>query len=384
MSTAPVRHPGEFRWETRLLAVVTLILTAIGIASCYASGTYLPGVYRQAMQQSMAAILGGIVFLVVARVDYHIWRRVALPLLVLTVAALAAIAVVAVIWYGRPARGPLDTLFPAVGGAHRWIALGVRIQASEVARFTLVAWLAAAAAAAGAKVRDFQQGFLPMVGVLAAVIVLVAVEPSVSMAIALGLVGGTVMLVAGSRIPHLVAAAAIGVTACALILHFSTVRHHRAQQLATPALQCNIDEQACKSLVGYGNGGVFGVGYERGTQKFGHLPEAYSDFMLSVIGEEWGFVGVSVIALLYTVFCAVGFRIARTAGDPFGTYLASGLTVSVAIMALMHAAVVTRLGPTTGLTLPFISVGRVSLLLYLLSAGVLVAIGRRRGRPARA
>ncbi len=384
MSPPTVRHPGEFRWETRLLAVITLVLTVIGIVSCFASSTYLPDAYRQAMQQGIAALIGGAVFLLVAHLDYQWWRKLALPAFLATLAALVALAMVALLWPGRPAPGAVNTLFPAVKGAHRWIQLGVRVQASEIARVTLVAWLAAQAATLGKKVRDLRGGFLPLIGVLALTVLLVRVEPSVSMAIALATVGGSVLLTAGARVPHLAIAALIGVAGVVLILKVDRLRHHREEVFRTPSLQCTTDEQACQSLIGLGNGGVFGVGYERGTQKLGHLPEVYSDFLLSVVGEEWGFVGVTFVGLCFFAFCWMGFRIARTANDPFGTYLASGLTVSVGVVACMHAAVVLRLMPTTGLTLPFMSVGRVSLILYLFSAGVLVSIGRRRGRPPRA
>lgn len=383
MSQPAVRHPGEFRWETRLLAVATLALTVIGIASCYASSTYLPDAYRQATQQGVAALIGGVVFLLVAQVDYQWWRKLALPAFLVTLAALVVLAMVALRWPGRPAPGAIQTLFPFVKGAHRWVQLGVRVQPSEVARVTLVAWLAAYAAQLGKKVRDLRGGFLPMIGVLALTVLLVRVEPSVSMAIALAIVGGAVLLTAGARVPHLVVVAIVGVAAVLVILKVDPLRHRREEVFQTPSLQCGTGDQSCQSLIGIGNGGVFGVGYERGTQKLGHIPEVYSDFLLSVVGEEWGFVGVSFVGLCFFVFCWMGFRIARTASDPFGTYLASGLTVSVGIVACMHAAVVLRLMPTTGLTLPFMSVGRVSLILYLFSAGVLVSIGRRRGRPAR-
>lgn len=383
MSAQAVRHPGEFRWETRLLAVATLILTALGIASCYASGTYLPEWHHQATQQAVAALAGGVVFLVAARTDYQIWRKLALPMFLLTLAGLVVIAMVAVAWPNKKAPGPLNSLFPVVNGAHRWINLGAQVQVAEIARFTLTAWLAAYAAKLGSKVRSFNEGFLPLVGSVVAVALLVKVEPSVSMAVVLGVVGVTVIFTAGAKVPHVVLVAVIAVVGLVLILRFDRVRSNREKKYQGSAVQCTTDEQACQSLIGFGSGGVFGVGFGRGTQKLGFLPEAYSDFLLAVIGEEWGLVGVTFVALGFAVFCWMGFRIARTARDPFGTYLASGLTMAVGVTAFMHAAVVTWLMPPTGLTLPFMSVGRVSLLLSLLSAGVIVSIGRQRGRPAR-
>ena len=383
MSAQAVRHPGEFRWETRLLAVTTLFLTALGVASCYAAGTYLPAWHHEASQQAVAALAGGGIFLVAARTDYHIWRKLALPFLLVTVVGLVAIAMVAFHWSAKKAPGAVGALFPVVNGSHRWIDLGVRVQVAEIARFTLAAWLAAHAAELGAKVRRLNEGFLPLMGTMAAVALLVAVEPSLTMAVAITVVGLTVIFTAGARISHVLLAGVVAIAGVFLVLKLNALRSHRAQQLRTAAVECTVNEQACQSLIGFGSGGILGVGFEQGTQKFGHLPEAYSDFLLSVIGEEWGFAGVAFVALCFTMFCWMGLRIARTARDPFGTYLASGLTVGIGATAIMHAAVVTRLMPTTGLTLPFMSVGRVSLILCLLSAGVIVSIGRQRGRPAR-
>jgi cell division protein FtsW len=377
-----VRHPGEFRWETRLLAVATLFLTALGIASCYAAGTYLPEWHHEATQQALAALAGSVIFLIAARTDYHVWRKLALPLFLLTVAGLVLIAMVALVWPGKKAPGALNALFPVVNGAHRWIQLGVRVQVAEIARFTLAAWLAARAAELGTKVRRFNEGFLPLVGTMAVVALLVAKEPSVTMAATLAVIGLTVIFTAGARVPHVLLAAGMAAAAVFLVLKLDRVRSDRAQHFRTTTIECTRDDQACASLIGFGSGGVLGVGFGRGTQKLGHLPEAYSDFLLSVIGEEWGLVGITFVALCFAVFCWMGLRIARTARDPFGTYLASGLTVGIGVTAIMHAAVVTWLIPTTGLTLPFMSIGRVSLVLCLLSAGVIVSIGKQRGRPA--
>jgi cell division protein FtsW len=123
------------------------------------------------------------------------------------------------------------------------------------------------------------------------------------------------------------------------------------------------------------------VGFGQGQQKLGYLPYAYSDFLFSTIGEEWGFVGVCVVVALFTLFCWLGFRIARTATDPFGQYLAVGLTATIGLTAFMHMAVSLGLIPTTGLTLPFMSYGRSSQVISLLGTGILINIGRLRGSP---
>jgi cell division protein FtsW len=384
VSAQAIRHPGEFRWETRLLAVMTLMLTAMGIASCYASGAYLQSWFHEATQQGVAAVGGCVLFLAAARMDYRVWRKVALPLFLATLAGLVLIAIVALIYRKNDAPGALGALFPAHGGAHRWIKVGAQLQVSEIARFTLAVWLAAHAAALGTKVRDFNEGFLPLIGVIAIVCGLVAIEPSVAMAAAIGVIGMTVIFTAGARVPHLAFAVLVGATTVFLVLKFSPVRAERQKTFSGHAIECVPGNQACDALVGFGSGGIKGVGFANGTQKLGHTAEAYSDYLLSVIGEEWGFAGIVFVTICFGVFCTMGFRISRTAPDPFGTYLAAGLTVAVGVTAFMHAAVVTWLMPSTGLTLPFMSIGRISLLLYMLSAGVIVSIGRQRGRPARA
>jgi cell division protein FtsW len=139
--------------------------------------------------------------------------------------------------------------------------------------------------------------------------------------------------------------------------------------------------QIKQSLVGIGSGQIFGVGFGEGQQKLGYLPYAYSDFLFSTIGEEWGFLGVLVVVSLFSLFCWLGFRIAKTAADPFGQYLAVGLTATIGLTAFMHMAVSLGLMPTTGLTLPFMSYGRSSQVISLLGTGILINIGRLRGSP---
>lgn len=383
MSTPVVRHPGEMRWETNLLASVTLTLTGFGVINCYGSGSYMDRWYVEASQQLWAALIGSVIFLGAAYLDYGIWKRLARPMFYATALGLLLLAIVAVIWHGN-APGIIGKLFPFRLGAHRWIFLGFQVQPSEIARFTLAAYVAMLAAEMGQRLRHFGSGFLPLMGVVAGTVLVVSVEPSVSMAIVLAAIGTMIIFTAGARLSHLAPLVLVAGLALFVVLKFDPVRAGRMKTASVAALECKpLLDQSCQSLVGFGSGGVLGVGFGEGTQKLGHLPFAYSDFLLSSIGEEWGFIGVVFVTLGFTLFCWLGLRIARTARDPFGTYLATGLTVAVGVTALFHAAVVTRIGPTTGLTLPFMSAGRTSLVLYLLSAGVLVNIGRRRGRPAR-
>ncbi len=383
MSSGTVRHPGEYRWETRLLASVTLFLTAIGIAVCYAAGTYREDWYQEASQQISGAIIGGIAFVIAAKVDYRIWYRFARALFYGLAALLGLIAVVALIWYGRRAPDAIEAVVPRINGSRRWIRVaGLQLQISEFARIIMPVMVAAVAADLGKRITEFRRGYIELMKPVGIIALLVVVQPNYSMAGLLAMTGLTVVFVAGARFSYIFLTVLAAGTAGAALVLVSPVRLLRIKSFMQPSLECDSELQVCDSLIGFGNGGVLGVGFGKGTQKLGHLSYGYSDFILSVLGEEWGLVGVVALVLCFVVFCWMGFRIARTARDLFGTALAGSLTATVGIGAFMHAAVVTKLMPATGLPLPFISAGRLSLVVYLLVAGILISIGQQRGRPA--
>lgn len=381
MTATPIRHPGEQRWETRLLAVVTLVLVTLGVVVCYAAGTYSKAWATEASQQIYGALLGGVAFLVATRIDFRIYRRLARWGFYTTVVLLAVIALVALIWPHTQAPGVIDTIVPYTLGAHRWIKFPfLKLQISELARFTLTAMVAASAADLGARVREFRGGFLALILPIAVTAVLVVVQPNLSMAILLTLTGLSVAFVAGIRVGPLLLAGVVGIAAVVVLIYTSPERMDRFASFAQPPLECVSGEQVCNSMIGIGTGGLVGVGLGKGTQKLDHMQFGISDFVLSVFAEEWGFIGILFLALCLLVYCWMGFRIALSTTDPFGRGLAVGLTAMTAIAALMHAAVGMSLMPATGLPLPFISAGRVSLIVTLASTGVLVSIGRRRGK----
>jgi cell division protein FtsW len=146
----------------------------------------------------------------------------------------------------------------------------------------------------------------------------------------------------------------------------------------------DLGYQINQSLIALGSGGVLGRGFGRGQQKFGFLPEPHNDFILAMIGEEWGFLGVAILAALFVAFALIGYRIARGAPDLFGSLLALGVTNLVVIQALLHMAVNLALVPPTGLTLPFVSYGRSSLIVSLAAAGILMSVARISDRRDRA
>jgi cell division protein FtsW len=380
VSARQVRHPGEMRWETRLLGMVTAVLVVFGIAATYGAASLVTmrgeniGLGFAARQLS-GALVGGALLLLASRQDYYRWRQLAWPLLLLTIGLLLI-----------PLLPFTRGISPSLNGARRWVDLGpLNFQPSELARLAVVIWCAMLASKKGEQVRQFKRGVLPFIIVLGTVSLLILLEPNLSMATLVALLGGLVLFSSGAKIGHFVLFAGLGVI---LVFHQIRDAQYRLARLLTFLNPGDATTEAGfqihQSLVGIGSGGFFGVGFGQGQQKLGYLPYAYSDFLFSTIGEEWGFVGVVAVVFLFALFCWLGFRIARTAADPFGQYLAVGLTATIGLTAFMHMAVSLGLIPTTGLTLPFMSYGRSSQLISLLGTGILINIGRLRGRPRQA
>jgi len=368
------RPPHPAMWEGRLLGVVTATLVVFGIAAVYGASSIVAVQMGEAgsafaLRQLIGAVVGGFGMLLVARMDYHVWQRLAWPIL------LAALVLLMV-----PFLPGLRHFAPEINGARRWISIaGVKLQPSELAKFAVVVWTAMLATKKDELLREFKRGILPFLVVLVPLAALILFEPNLSTAVLVVLVAGVVLFTAGARIGHflLLGLAAIPVVWRELV----TVQYRLARMVSFLSAGTDVSEtswQVRQSLIGIGAGRLFGVGFGEGMQKLGYLPYAYSDFIFSTIGEEWGFIGVTVIVLLFALYIAMGFRIARTASDRFGMLLAAGLTALVGITAILHIAVTLALIPATGLPLPFVAYGRSNLLVSLIATGIIMSVGARR------
>jgi len=364
------------RWETRLLAVLAAVLVVFGLTAVYGASSLLTISGGQvgsafALRQALGALVGGSVAALLARSDYRRWQRWAWP--VLGVATLLLVI---------PLLPFTHRIAPTINGARRWVSLGiVTVQPSELAKFAVVVWTAMLAAKKAEQIRTFQRGVLPFLVILGPVVALIFFEPNLSMALLVAILAGVVLFTAGARIGHFLL---LGVLATPLAFGAIASAQYRLARvvtfLAPGSAPAEATWQVHQSLVGIGAGRLFGVGLGQGQQKLGYLPYAYSDFIFSTIGEEWGFIGVVVILALFGTFVWLGFRIARSAGDPFGRLLAVGLTALIGVAAALHIGVSLALLPATGLTLPFISYGRSSLFVALVATGVLISVGRGRRR----
>ncbi len=372
----------DTRWETRGLALVAAILVVVGLTAVYGASSLLtiPGGAGQvgssfALRQALGAAVGGIVAALLARTDYRAWRRAAWPVL--------AVATVLLL---IPLLPFTHRIAPNINGARRWVDLGfVTAQPSELAKFAVVVWTAMLAAKKGERIRTFQHGILPFLIVLAPLVALIFFEPNLSMAVLVALLAGVVLFTAGARVGHFLALAVVATPLLFGAIASAQYRLARVVTFLNPgSAPAEATWQVHQSLVGIGAGRLFGVGLGQGQQKLGYLPYAYSDFIFSTIGEEWGFLGVLALLVLFGTFLWLGFRIARSAGDLFGQLLAAGLASLIGITAALHVGVSLALLPTTGITLPFISYGRSSLFMALVATGVLISVGqgRRASQPA--
>src|SRR5881396_3243375 len=322
-------------WEGRLLAVDTAVLVVFGLAAVYGASSLVTTAGGQvgssfALRQAVGAVVGGLLAIVFARTDYHRWRGWAWPLLWVT----ALLLIIPLLPFTHP-------ISPTINGARRWVSLGVlSLQPSELAKFSVVVWCAMLAAKKGEQLRSFRFGVLPFLVILVPLIGLIFLEPNLSMALLVAILAGTVLFTAGARIGHFLL---VGTVATPLLYGAVASAQYRLARVLTflnpGAAPTEATWQVKQSLIGIGAGQLVGVGVGQGQQKLGYLTYAYSDFIFSTIGEEWGFLGVLVLALCFGTFVWLGFRIARTARDPFGQFLAVGLTALVGVGAALHIGV---------------------------------------------
>ncbi len=366
----------ERRWETRLLAVVAMALSMIGIVAVYGASSLVStkggGVVGSGfgLNQAVGLLLGGVLATIVARFDYHVWQRWAWPLL-------GVVAVLLIIPLLPFTRG----IAPVLNGARRWVYLGpLHVQPSELAKFAIVVWAAMLAAKKGEQMRSFQRGVIPVVVIVVPLVGMIFLEPNLSMALLVTLLAGVVVFSAGAKIGHFLL---LAVGSAPLVFGAVATAQYRIARVLTflnpGSAPTEASWQVKQSLIGIGAGQLLGVGIGQGQQKLGYLPYAYADFIFSTLAEEWGFVGVLALALGFGMFIWLGFQIARSARDPFGQLLAAGLTALIGVSAVLHIGVNLAVLPATGITLPFVSYGRSSLVVSLIATGVLISVGQGRG-----
>ena len=349
------------------IGIAGLILSALGLlfiydASSYSAGVQLGDSFHYVKTQAVALFLGLILMFAVVFVDIERIKKSALYIYILSLILLALVFV------------------PVLGvesyGAKRWLNLGFfTIQPSEYAKFGMVIFLAKLMADKGAD-KFYKLLVLFAVGGLVAVLLLL--EPNMSITICVLIVTVIMIFVGGAKIKHLIALGLPLIGAGIALILSEPYRIRRLFAFVDPwASPLDEGYQLIQSYYALGSGGLFGVGIGNSRQKFLFLPFAESDFILSVIGEETGLVGVLFLVAIFLFIVVKGFLIASRAKDRFSCYLATGISSVIAVQTALNIAVVCGAIPPTGLPLPFVSAGGSSLVAYMLAVGILMNISRQ-------
>jgi cell division protein FtsW len=359
--------------ESQLLALVTLALVAFGLVMVYSS-TSAPAALARTdpmsylKKQGVYALIGVALMMAAARFDYRRLRLLA-PGLVLV----ALVGCLAVLVIGS-----------RINGAKRWIEVGpATFQPSELAKLALAVWAASYLARRPAP-RSLRELWRPVGLLLGLFCVLILAEPDLGTAISLVLVLVAVLLISGTPMPTLAAGTGIAAALGLAAIWFEPYRRARIFSFLNPWEDpLGAGFQPVQAMIALGSGGALGVGLGNGVQKINYLPEAHTDMIMAVIGEELGLLGVTAVICAYAAFAYAGLRIALTCTDPFGKRLAAGIVGLVCGQAVINLAAVLGLAPLTGIPLPFISYGGSSLVVALLSVGILLNIAGRHGAQAR-
>ena len=360
--------------EMQLLVLVPLALTAFGLVMVYSAtsasaalGNGNPVGYLE--RQAVYALVGIGLLVFAARTDFHQLRALA-PTLILAALGLC----LAVLVVGE-----------RINGARRWIGFGpAAFQPSELAKLALVVWCAAylARKPPPRTLKDLARPIGTVVGLFC---VLVLVEPDLGTVITIVVMVGAMLLVSGTPLPTLASAYALVFGLGAIAAWASPYRRARIFTFLDPWKDpLGAGLQNVQAQISIGSGGIFGRGLGQGIEKIHYLPEAHTDMIFAVIGEELGLVGVVAVIAAFALFAYAGFRIALRCREPFGKRLAVGITVLVCGQASINLAAVMGLAPLTGIPLPFVSYGGTSLLVTLASVGMLlnIAVNDRAARAS--
>lgn len=356
-----------------ILAGIVLLLLALGIvmlasaSSVKGADTHTDPLHYLKLQLVWLTI-SLVLAAFTASFDYRRWREFWIPLGLFAAALLVLVLI--------PHVGT------RIGGSRRWLRIGfISFQPSELAKFATVVMLSAWMSRTGGKVSQLKEGILKPGAVLGLMLGLVFLEPDYGTTILLACVGMALLFVGGANPRYLTILAVLGAAAFAVAILHNPHRMGRILAFAMPDKYPALAYQPEQSKWAFTLGGVSGLGLGESMQKHYFLPEAHTDFILAIIGEELGLAATGLVVLLFAGLFACGLRISLQAPDFFGRLLGIGITLMITIQALINVGVVTGCLPTKGLPLPFISYGGSSLMMSMASVGVLLNIARNTAAP---
>lgn len=349
-----------------LAGLVPFGLLMVGSASFVDAITTHDGrAWYYVLRQLVGCAIGLGLFAFGLALPYRMWHRHALPLMLAVLGLLALLLV-------------LPASVTQVNGARSWFRFGTfSFQPAELAKFASIIYFARWLSRRAGQVADAGAGLVPYALMLGALCGLVMLQPDLGTTVVLALIGGLMYIAAGARLVHIALALLLSSAAFWAMINLASYRQDRIAAWLDPFSHYDgAGYQSVHALAALERGGLLGVGLGQSREKFLWLPQAHTDTILAIIGEEFGFLGTAAITLCFALIAWRGVRIALRAPDSFGSLLASGLTIWLAGQALINLAVSVGLIPFTGLTLPFISYGSSSVMTCLLAAGVLLNVAR--------
>ncbi|MEE9315737.1 MAG: putative lipid II flippase FtsW [bacterium] len=357
--------PEYHRGDIFLLSVV-LFLVFIGVvmvfsASAIVSHEKFDTSYLFLIKQIIWTVMGVFLMLVLARIDYNKLQKFSRPLMVFSFSLLVLVLLI------EP------------GEIKRWLKFGmVNFQPSEMAKICLILYIADVLDRKGSKLQDFKKGLLPILAVAGVFLILIYAEPDLGTAVILGLVVLAMLFMGGVRLSHLLSLVLASIPLLYFAVFHVGYRRERILTFINPWADAQrIGYQIVQALLALGSGGFFGKGLGASRAKLFFLPEPYTDFIFSIIGEELGFLGASLIIFLFVIIAWRGLHIATRAPNQFGNLLAAGITFLITFQAVLNISIVTACLPTKGITLPFLSYGGSSLVFSLAGVGILLNISRQ-------
>lgn len=362
------RRPGKMDYSLAIIvfALIVIGLIMISSASVVISYEKTGGNYFYLQRQIIFMVVGLVAMIAFSLIDYHFWRKIALPLMIIS---LVFLGIVLLPYFASPSHG-----------ANRWIIIGwANFQPSEFAKLAIIIYLSGWLARRKDDVKSFSRGFLPFLFILAIVIFLIMREPDLgTMAIIAGS-AAIVFFIAGASWIHVVLGAGSGIMVIFALILSAPYRLNRLFAFLKPESDpSGIGYQIKNAMIAVGSGGLWGLGFGNSRQKYLYLPEAHTDAIFAVIVEEIGFIRASSIIILFVLLGYRGFKIAKEASDDFGRYLATGITAWFVLQAFINLAAILGLIPLTGVPLPFISYGGSSLVISLAAVGILLNISKYR------
>jgi cell division protein FtsW len=377
-ASAPGATPVHYDQTLQLTA---FSLIALGMAMIFTSSTLVAqsqynDAYFYIKRQGIYVLLGlGVLFLG-RSINYHHYKRWVYHILLLSLISLVLVFV--------PGIGG------KVRGAARWLRLGpLTLQPSEFAKLALVLFMAYSLARKQEKIKYFAIGFLPHMVVAGLFIALILKEPDFGTSVTLAAIVFIMLFVGGTRVTHILLALSACIPLGVMMVLRDPKKFARILSFLDPWKHGqDVGYQLKQSLLAIGSGGLWGLGPGQSRAKLFYLPDSHTDFILAIFSEELGFLGIVLVLALFTILICRGIRVSLKAPDSFGSFLALGLTLMIALPALINMGVVSGILPTKGLSLPFLSYGGSGLLVNLLAVGILLNISSQvkypMGAPAQA